>query len=77
MDYVGTSVGPRPKHGSTPAESVDSTRLRWPAKLIMRTLITGSGGFTGSPMPDGPLIECHRLVGVAALNTGVGGSTRV
>ena len=73
VNQVGTSVGPRPKRGSTPAESVDSTRLRRRAKLIMRTLITGSGGFTGSPMPDRLLTECHRSVGVADLNTGVGG----
>ena len=74
VNQVGTSVGPRPKRGSTPAESVGSTRLRRPPKLMMRTLITGSGGFT---MPDGLLSGCRRQVAVADLNRGVGGWTRV
>ena len=77
VNQVGTSVGPRPKRGSTPAESVGNTRLRRPPKLMVRTLITGSGGFTGARMPDGLLSGCHRQVAVADLNTGVGGWTCV
>ena len=77
VNQVGTSVGPRPKRGSTPAESVGSTRLRRPPKLMMRTLITGSGGLTGAPMPDGLLSGCRGQVAVADLDTGVGGWTRV
>jgi hypothetical protein len=73
VNQVGTSVGPRPTRGSTPAESVGSTCLRRPAGAFMRTLITGSGGFTGLPMCH----TCHRLVAVADLNTGVGGETLV
>ena len=63
MSQVGTSVGPRLKRGSTPAESVDSTRLRRPAKLIVRTSITGSGGLIGSAMRNRLLTERHRVVG--------------
>ena len=77
VNQVGTPVGPRPKRGSTPAESVGNTRLRRPAKLMMRTLIAESGGFTVAPMPDGLLSGCQRQVAVADLNTGVGGWTRV
>jgi len=76
VNHVGTSVGPRAKRGSTPAESVDSTRLRRPAKLIMQTLTTEPSGFTRSPMPGSLLTECHWAGGVVDLNTGVGGRTR-
>lgn len=61
MNKVGTSVGPRPKHGSTLAESVDSTRLRRPAKLVVRTLIT----------------EGHQVIGATNLNLSAGAQARV